>query len=127
MARLVVLVEDHLCEIFDRADGLEYESGCALRVPHACDQRRRASHVLRAEALATDKGIMLINKSTDPQPVEVSGLRGAKSATLQTLDASTFDTVRQGGDPPVVPVEIMRGRLSLTLQPCAVVWVKDWD
>jgi hypothetical protein len=76
---------------------------------------------LRVEAVATDDTIILINKTAHPQDVQISGLRGSTTASARTIDTTTFNAIRHGDDPPATPIAITNGRLSLTLDPCAVV------
>lgn len=80
------------------------------------------SDVLRAECLAVENSVMLINKTTERQEVELTGLRSASIAGLQILDADTFDAVRRGDDPPASALPIRGGRLRLWLNPCAVAF-----
>ena len=80
--------------------------------------------VVRAEAMATDSIVMLVNKSTQPQDVEVSGLRGATGASVRTIGTSTFDAIRNGAPPAAQDVWLERSRLVMTLEPCAVVFAE---
>ena len=99
--------------------------------PHRGSMMRRTttSDLLRAESMAWDAPngttVMLVNKSTTEQVVELAGLdRRINRVCVSTLDSSSFDSARLNHPLPTEEHPLDGGRLSLRLGPCAVAWIE---